>query len=58
MKKYTVNAVTSEEDTDNFIQFYKENCKVWISIGFMEERGFTEEEIMELIDKLNECIRG
>ena len=55
MKKYIVDAKNSEE-IDNYIKFYKENGMVWISIGEMEERGFTDGEVMEIIQKLQKCI--
>ena len=53
---YQVDAKTSEELSDNYIKFYKEDKKVWISIGRMEERGFTDEEIREIIYGLQNCI--
>lgn len=54
---YTVIAKTSEEQTDNYICFYKEADKIWIRIGAMEERGFTFDEVECIIDKLNQCCR-
>jgi len=56
MKEYSVIAKTSEESSENEILFYKEDGKVWISLCGMEERGFTFDEVHEIIDKLNECI--
>lgn len=57
MKNYIVNATKSEETKDNYIQFYKENNRIWISIGTMEERGFTIEEVEKIINDLRNCIR-
>ena len=56
MKEYIVEAKTSVELSDNFIKFYKEDNKVWICIGGMEERGFTTDEVQEIIKELQECI--
>ena len=56
--KYIVNANTSKESMDNYMSFYKEDNKIWISIGQMEERGFTVKETREIIYKLSECIKN
>ncbi len=56
MEKYRIDAKTSEETTDNFLSFYMEEDKVWISVGTMEERGFTIQETEEIIEKLKNCI--
>lgn len=53
---HIVYAKTSEDPVDNYIKFYKENGKVWIGIGSMEEREFTTEEVQEIIKELQECI--
>ena len=55
--EYIVNANTSEDPKDNYISFYKEDNKIWISIGRMEERGFTIDEIQEMIIKLSDCMK-
>jgi len=52
---YTIIAKESEEQMDNYICFYKESGKVWIRIGSMEERGFTLDEVDDIIDKLKQC---
>lgn len=56
MKEYIVDAKTSEDSIGNYIQFYKEDGKVWISIAHQEERGFTIDEVKEIIEKLQTCI--
>ena len=53
---YTVMASESKEARDNYIQFYKEDNQIWISIGSMEERGFTLEEATKILVNLSECI--
>ena len=55
MKNYYVEAKTSEDSYANVLAFYKENGKVWISYNGCEERGFTMEEVNEIIDKLKQC---
>jgi len=52
---YTVIATKSEEQTDNYICFYKEADKIWIRIGAMEERGFTLDEVDDIVEKLKQC---
>lgn len=54
--KYVVDAKTSNDSKDNYISFYKEDNKIWISIGRMEERGFTIEESKEILTKLSMCL--
>ena len=56
MKEYVVLAKTSEDSMGNYIHLYKEDNKVWIGIGNQEERGFTVDEVNELIQKLEACI--
>ena len=56
MTTYIVNAKTSEDTKDNYIKFYKEEDRVWISIGTMEERGFTLREVQEIIRGLENFI--
>ena len=56
IKEYIVDAKTSEDSMGNYIQFYKEDGKIWIGIGSQEERGFTDDEVNEIIEKLKECI--
>lgn len=56
MKAYIVDAKSSDEKLGNYIQFYKEDGKVWISIGSQEERAFTVFEVKEIIEKLKKCI--
>lgn len=56
MIEYIIDAKTSEDSIGNYIQFYKEDGKVWISIASQEERGFTIDEVNEIIEKLKECI--
>lgn len=56
MKKYYVEAKTSEEITGNTISFYKEDEKIWIAFDGCEERGFTFDEATEIVRNLIECI--
>ena len=55
MKEYIVNAKTSEDSMGNYIRFYKEDDRIWIGIACQEERGFTTDEVKEIIEKLQEC---
>lgn len=55
MKEYIVNAKTSEDSMGNYIKFYKEDSRIWIGIAGQEERGFTIDEVKEIIEKLQEC---
>ena len=56
MKQYFVEAKTSEDSLGNVLTFYKEDGKVWISYVGCEDRGFTTEEVNEIIDKLKQCM--
>ena len=56
MKTYTVDATKSEDLKDNYIKFYKENDRIWLSIGKCEERAFTTDEVKKIISSLKECI--
>lgn len=56
VKMYIVDAKTSEDSMGNYIQFYKEDGKIWVGIASQEERGFTVDEVNEIIDKLKTCI--
>ena len=53
---HIVYAKTSEDIVDNYLKFYKEDGKIWIGLGSMEERDFTTEEVKEIINELQKCI--